>query len=110
MADWSAADELMEIVVDIAQDTEVPELVLASGHTWNGRDAVEQLFAYYGLDWLRHIEVTQSERGAGPRFRVDLDRLLKAIGRVPNKTIFGVADDILAHGYGLRAMPSVSRA
>ena len=91
----------MEIVVDIAQDTEVPELVLASGHTWNGRDAVEQLFRNYDLEWDEHIQVTQLGRDTSPQFRVDLDRLSKAIGRVPNKTIFAIAKDILADRYGL---------
>ena len=107
--DWSAADELMDIVVDIAQNTEVPELVLASGYTWDGRDAVKQLFAHYGMDWARFIEVTLSGLDAGPQFRVDLDRLSKAVGRVPTKSIFDIAEDIISVRYGLRATPSVFR-
>src|SRR5258708_1211850 len=79
--DWSAADELMDIVVDIAQNSEVPELVLASGHTWDGRDAVNQLFAPYGLDWTRRTNQPLPGLDAGPDFCVDLVRLSKAIGR-----------------------------
>jgi GDPmannose 4,6-dehydratase len=107
--DWSAADELMDIVVDIAQNSEAPELVLASGHTWEGRDAVDRLFAHYGMDWTRHIEVAVSGLDASPQFCVDLERLSKAIGRVPKKSIFDIANDIMSVRYNLRATPSISR-
>jgi GDPmannose 4,6-dehydratase len=107
--DWSAADELMDIVVDIAQKSEAPELVLASGHTWDGQDAVSRLFAYYGMDWTRHIEVAVSGLDAGPQFCVDLGRLSKAVGRVPKKSIFDIANDIMSVRHNFRATPSVSR-
>src|SRR5258708_28930877 len=100
--DWSAADELMDIVVDIAQNSEVPELVLASGHTWDGRDAVNQLFAHYGLDWTRHINEAMPGLDAGPDFCVELARLSKAIGRAPRKSILDIAHDIMSgrHNFG----------
>jgi len=105
--DWSAADELMDIVVDIAQNSEEPELVLASGHTWDGQDAVRRLFAYYGMDWTRHIEVATSGSDVGPQFCVDLGRLSKAIGRVPKKSIFDIANDIMSVRHNFRTTPSV---
>jgi len=107
--DWSAADELMDIVVDIAQKSEAPELVLASGHTWAGRDAVNRLFAHYGMDWTRHMEEAVSGLDAGPDFCVDLGRLSKAIGRVPKKNILDIADDIMSVRYNLRTTPAISR-
>ena len=107
--DWSAADELMDIVVDIAQKSEAPELVLASGHTWVGRDAVNRLFAHYGMDWTRHIDEAVSGLDAGPDFCVDLGRLSKAVGRVPKKSILDIADDIMSVRYNLRTTPAISR-
>jgi GDPmannose 4,6-dehydratase len=106
--DWSAADELMDIVVDVAQKTEAPELVLASGHTWDGQDAINRLFAHYGMDWTRHIDVAVSVLNASPHFCVDLGRLSKAINRVPKKSIFDIANDIMSVRYSLAATPSAS--
>jgi hypothetical protein len=60
------------------------------------------------MDWERYIEVTLSGLDAGPQFRVDLDRLSQAVGRVPTKSIFDITEDIVSVRYGLRA-PSVSR-
>ena len=48
-ADWSAADELMEIVADLGAAPFVPELILASGKAVYARDAVAALFAGHGL-------------------------------------------------------------
>ncbi len=57
--DWGAADEFMEIAADIAEKTDEPEFVLASGKTWHGREAAKHLFAHA---WSRRGRSTSSRR------------------------------------------------
>ena len=85
--DWGAADEFMEIAADIAEKTDEPEFVLASGTTWHGREAAKHLFAMHQLDSEHHLVETLERRDPGPKFRVSLERLQKAIGRTPQKDI-----------------------
>ena len=85
--DWGAADEFMEIAADIAEKTDEPELVLASGTTWLGRKAARHVFAMHGLAADRHLIETLDPQDPGPEFRVSLDRLKRAIGRTPRKDI-----------------------
>ena len=93
--DWGAADEFMEIVADIAEKTDEPELVLASGTTWYGRDAVAHLFASHGLDASCHLLETLERGNAGPEFRVSLEALKRTIGRVPQKNIDQIVDEMI---------------
>jgi GDPmannose 4,6-dehydratase len=94
--DWGAADEFMEIVSDIAERTDEPEFVLASGTTWHGRAAAEHLFAVHGLDASRHIHETLEHADPGPEFQVSLDRLSAAIGRRPQKDIEQIVNEMIA--------------
>lgn len=94
--DWGAADEFMEIVADIAEKTDEPELVLASGTTWHGREAAKHLFAMHGLDSERHLIETLGPGKPGPEFRVSLDRLERAIGRRPQKDIGRIVNEMIA--------------
>lgn len=94
--DWSAADELMDIAVDIAERTDEGEFLLASGTTWHGRTAVDHLFARYRLDARRHVKETLPPSDPGPDFHVSLDRLERAIGRRPSKSIADIVDEMIA--------------
>jgi GDPmannose 4,6-dehydratase len=94
--DWGAADEFMEIAADIAEKTDEPEIVLASGKTWHGRDAAKHLFAQHGLDAERHLVETLEPRDPGPEFRVSLERLRQAVGRVPQKDIGQIVNEMIA--------------
>jgi len=94
--DWSAAEELMHLAADIAERCDEEELILASGSTWVGRDAAHRLFARYGLDIDRHCRQSSPRADPGPEFRVSLQRLERAIGRKPTKTIDALVDEMLA--------------
>jgi len=96
--DWSAADELMDIVAALGHIPGVPNLVMASGTTVHARPFVRELFARYGLDARRHIIEELAPRDPGPEFRVRIDQLAKITGRRPSKTAFDIVDDILANG------------
>jgi len=94
--DWGAADEFMEIAADIAEKTDEPEFVLASGKTWHGREAAKHLFALHGLDAEKHLAETLPPGDAGSEFRVSLDRLEQAIGRKPEKDIGRIVNEMIA--------------
>lgn len=94
--DWSAADELMEFAADLAERTDVPEVILASGTTWHGRAAIRDLFAGYGLDAERHVVETLPRSDPGPEFSVSLDRLDHLLGRRPRKTLAEIVDEMVA--------------
>lgn len=93
--DWGAADEFMDIVCDIAEKTDAPEFVLASGTTWHGRQAAKYLFEAHGLDAGKHLVETLDPLDPGPEFRVSLDRLKAAIGRKPEKDIGQIVDEMI---------------
>jgi GDPmannose 4,6-dehydratase len=95
--DWSAADEFMEIAIDIAEQSNIAEVILASGKTWHGRAAVEHLFARHDLDFRNHIIETlpHADFGPGPEFHVDIGQLMKASGRRPMKSLSHVFDQMI---------------
>ena len=93
--DWGAADEFMEIAADIAEKTDEPEFVLASGTTWHGREAAQHLFAMHGLNSERHLIETLPPGDPGPEFRVSLDRLERVIGRKPQKDVGRIVGEMI---------------
>jgi GDPmannose 4,6-dehydratase len=102
-ADWSAADELMEIVADLGSAPFAPDVILASGHAVYARDVVAALFAGHGLKAEDHIvegQPTRSQASAG--FQVRIDRL-ERLARRPSKTVFDVINALID------AQPAVPR-
>jgi GDPmannose 4,6-dehydratase len=94
-ADWSAADELMQIVADLSAAPFAPELILASGKTVYARDAVSALFASHRLNAEDHIAEDQPSRlqaSAGFEVRIDL---LERLARRPSKTVFDVVNELI---------------
>jgi GDPmannose 4,6-dehydratase len=85
--DWSAADELMGLVADLASAAPVDEVVVASGRTVNARDAIAEVFRCRGHDMVRHVIETSPGGDPGPTFEVDISRLEAAAGRRPIKTL-----------------------
>ncbi len=95
-ADWSSAEELMDIAVDISERAPADDFVLASGVTWHGREAVRQLFAQHGLDYSRHVSETLPPQNMGDSFNVCLDHLERSIGRRPSCDLAAIVDDLMA--------------
>ena len=93
--DWSAAEELMDIVADVAERCRLPEVILASGKTWHGRQAVEELFARDGLDVRDHITETLPRSDPGPEFQADIGALVKAVGRRPMRQLGEIVDELI---------------
>jgi len=97
-SDWSAADELMDIAIDICERAPHQDFILASGHTWHARAAIDAIFARYGHDYHRHIREVLPPLDPGPTFKVSVDRLAQAIGRRPRKSIFEIVDSMCGVG------------
>jgi GDPmannose 4,6-dehydratase len=96
MVDWSDAAELMDLAADVAEQSDVQELVLASGTTWYGQAAAKRMFARYGLDIGRHVVEKERRLDRPPQFQVSLTRLERAIGKHPTKTIDNIVDSMIA--------------
>jgi GDPmannose 4,6-dehydratase len=93
--DWSAAPELMDLAIDLAERSDVAEVVMASGRTWHGRVAVERLFERHGLDSRDHIVEALPRSEPGPEFRVDIARLVAAAGRRPQCQLSDIVDPMV---------------
>ncbi len=95
-ADWSAAEEIMDFAIDIAERADVPEVIMASGTTWHGRAAAEYLFAQRGLDMRDHVIETLPPSDAGPEFHVDIGRLVGIVGRLPATSLKQIVDPMIS--------------
>ena len=93
--DWGAADEFADMTADIALLSEEGEFVMASGVTHHARKIVDELFAQYGLDSERHVVEALDRSDPGPAYHVSLDRLERAIGRRPVKTVADIVADMM---------------
>ncbi|QBR71730.1 hypothetical protein CU048_11090 [Beijerinckiaceae bacterium] len=93
--DWSAAEEVMDIVVDVAERCNLAEVILASGKTWYGRSAIEELFARHDLDFRAHIVEMLPRSDPGPEFHVDIGCLIKATGRRPKQQLGEMVDQMI---------------
>lgn len=94
--DWSAAEDIAELAVEIAERSDEGEFVLASGIVRHARLAVSELFAKYGLDAERHVLTSLEPSDPGPSFSVSLARLERAIGRRPAKSLQDIVADMIA--------------
>ena len=103
--DWSAADEIMDFIVDYAlADQDVPEFIVASGQTVNARDAMSGIFAAHQLDVASHVIQVLPPHDPGPEFQVDITRFVDATGRTPKKTVADIVGDLLK---SMAAEPSI---
>jgi len=93
--DWSAADELMDIAVDVAEKAPNADYIVASGRTWRGREAVAELFARRRLDYRNHLIERLPESDPGAPYFASIEYLARATGRRPIKTIFDIVDSML---------------
>ena len=93
--DWSAADEIMDIVVDMALRSAPEEVVVASGKTVYARHVVSELFAMRGLEAGSHLLEDLPPSAPGPDFVVNIGQLAETSGRRPCKTVFDIIDEIL---------------
>jgi len=96
--DWTAADEMMDLLADLVERPNVAELVVASGNTYNARAFVRSLFQLYGLKMEDHLIEKSPPSNPGPAFQVDIGRLASLCGRRPGKTAFDIVEDINAAG------------
>jgi GDPmannose 4,6-dehydratase len=92
--DWGDADEYTDIAIDIAERGLGQNYVVATGRTWSGRELVDALFSQHGLDYREHIIPKSGELCLETSYSVCLDRLRQTIGRIPERSILDVCEDI----------------
>ena len=95
LIDWSAADEIMGMVADIAAGPDVDELIVASGRTVKGRDIATALFERHNLRLEDHVLTEQPDSDTGPAFQVDIGDFIAAAGRRPRKTALDIGEEIV---------------
>ena len=93
--DWSCARELMDITVDCVERAAGQDFVMASGKAWLARDAVRLAFERHGLDYRHHITESLPPQDSGPNFLASTQRLAQKVGRVPQRTVLDIIDDIV---------------
>lgn len=94
--DWGDADEYMDIVVDISESSPDQDFILATGKTLWAKDFVHDLFSRYQLDAARHITESMAPPvNPLPYWFANIGKLETGIGRIPQRTIHNVCDDIL---------------
>ncbi|MBC7982244.1 MAG: GDP-mannose 4,6-dehydratase [Candidatus Obscuribacterales bacterium] len=94
-ADWSSAEELMDIAIDIAEQAPAEDFVLASAVSWHARVAAQKIFSQRGLDYSQHIQEALPRSNPGNGYQVCIDHLAARIGRRPVRDFSVIVDDLL---------------
>jgi GDPmannose 4,6-dehydratase len=93
--DWGAAEEYMDIAVDVAERALGNDMIVATGRTWWAADLARELFARHGLDYRRHLRERRTRSEGAPPYRVSVERLRSLIGRVPELEAIDVCSNML---------------
>jgi len=96
-SDWGDAAEYMDILTDIAEKLPGEDFILASGTTWAAKEFVDALFQRYQLCSQVHLIEQQlaSPVTSPPDWHADLSTLRNKLGRIPQRGILQVCDEIL---------------
>ena len=96
-ADWGDAAEYMNFVGDMAEMAPGKDFVLASGTNLQATQFVSELFGRHQLRWQDHLSERDCVPTAdpAPALHADLTALRAALGRIPQRSIYDVCDQIL---------------
>jgi len=102
-ADWSDAEELMELAICASDKGMSEDFIFASGETLLARDLVQSLFSEFGLNYKDHVVEKKSGDCVDPTWRADSRKMTCLLGRQPRVTIYETCLQILRSKYGLDA-------
>lgn len=91
--DWSSARDFMQMAIRAVEIGWDGELIFASGVTWQGRDFSRELFARHGLDYSRHLDV--SEAADSPYFEADVSETYRILDFQPRDNILSFCDRLI---------------
>ena len=94
-ADWGSAREYMDMAIDLGERSPTSDALVATGHTWSGRELAEKLFARHALDYRDHVMELNGADPSDRPFKVSTEGLARLIGRVPQVGIIEVCDGML---------------
>jgi GDPmannose 4,6-dehydratase len=92
--DWGSAEEYAELIVETILRAPGEDFVLATGRCVHAREVAERVFAAHDLRLTDHISETEPQRG-GTAYRVRLDKLARLIGRVPQRTVERIIEEMV---------------
>lgn len=95
--DWSSARDFMRMAIRAVDVDFSGEVIFASGHTWHGRDFVQQLFARHGLDYTQHVDAPDLVDSSF--FEVDLSDTLRQIDASPRDDILTLCDRLITSSH-----------
>jgi GDPmannose 4,6-dehydratase len=95
--DWGSSYEFMELTADLLQADGSRDVVLASGEPVHAASLAAELAGAVGITTM---DAALPPSGEAP-FRADLDRLKRAVGRLPRHHAIDVAGWILLERYGI---------
>ncbi|MEY4232891.1 MAG: GDP-mannose 4,6-dehydratase [Actinomycetota bacterium] len=81
--DWSAASDVVEGLLEIADQKFVGDVILASGTSTNLQDFIREAFAHVGIsDWQSYIETDESliRTGEGKQIQIDPSKAMDVLG------------------------------
>ena len=81
--DWSAASDIIDGLIRIAEKDFVGDVILASGISTNLQDLISTAFLHVGIsDWQNYIETDQSlvRKNEGKSIRIDPARAFELLG------------------------------
>jgi GDPmannose 4,6-dehydratase len=81
--DWSAASDVVQGLLQIAEQRYVGDLILASGTSTNLQDVIKEAFNHVGIvDWQNYIETDQSlvRTGEAKQIRIDPSKAFEVLG------------------------------
>jgi GDPmannose 4,6-dehydratase len=87
--DWGDAYEYMNLTRIASELAPSEDLVIASGHSTHARKLVYELFHNYGLDYINHVEESDSLSMQNKSYKVDITKL-KKIAKAPEITVKNV--------------------
>jgi GDPmannose 4,6-dehydratase len=100
--DWGDADEYSIFMIDILEKSIGSDYIIATGTSVYARDFVAALFRKYDLCYQEYIKESQRPGSfINTPYFVKLDKLKKAIGKVPEKDIYSICERILLKNHNL---------
>jgi GDPmannose 4,6-dehydratase len=81
--DWSAASDVVDGLLKIADQKFVGDMILASGTSTNLQDFIREAFAHVGIsDWQSYLETDESliRTGEGKKIQIDPSKAMEVLG------------------------------
>lgn len=95
--DWGSAEEYMGLIANNHQKIIGEDFIIATGKTLWARNFVKKLFEIYGLNYLNHVNVKNTNFEInGSLWKADITKLLNISNDFPKRSILDVCNEIIS--------------